>query len=75
MTVHDQPSGVMGHADATTPLLELNDVSVHYGAVVALDQVSVKIYPGEVVALRDPTGRVSQQFSRPLWGWRLSQRA
>ena len=43
-------------ADRETPLLELVDVSVHYGAVVALDEVSMKVRKGEVVAVMGPNG-------------------
>ncbi len=37
-------------------LLELVDISVHYGAVVALDEVSIGIEQREVVAVMGPNG-------------------
>ncbi len=37
-------------------LLEMVDVSVHYGAVVALDQASLGVRKGELVAVMGPNG-------------------
>ena len=34
-----------------TPILEMRDVSTHYGLVAVLRNVSVQIYPGEIVCL------------------------
>ncbi|HEY5833879.1 ABC transporter ATP-binding protein [Streptomyces sp.] len=36
---------------ATEPLLEISGVDVFYGAAQALHQVSMKVYPGEIVSL------------------------
>jgi branched-chain amino acid transport system ATP-binding protein len=36
---------------ARTPILEMRDVSTHYGLVAVLRNVSVQIYPGEMVCL------------------------
>lgn len=41
---------------ANTPLLELNSVTKHFGGVVAVDGVSFKVYPGEIVGLIGPNG-------------------
>ncbi len=38
------------------PLLEVKDLSVRFGGVVALDRVSFAVEPGEVVALIGPNG-------------------
>ncbi|WP_419916297.1 ABC transporter ATP-binding protein [Candidatus Poriferisodalis sp.] len=38
-------------ADASTPLLEMRKVNVHYGAVHALRDVDLSIYEGELVCL------------------------
>ena len=37
-------------------LLEMVDISVHYGAVVALDRVSLAVRKGELVAVMGPNG-------------------
>lgn len=46
-----------GRAVQVVPrLLELEDVSVHYGGTVALDRVSFRVEPGTVVGLIGPNG-------------------
>ncbi len=49
-------------------LLELIDVSVHYGVVVALDQVSVGIRKGEMVALMGPNGAGKSTVLKAIMG-------
>jgi branched-chain amino acid transport system permease protein len=49
-------SGAAAGAGAGPPALEARDVSVRYGAVVALDAVSFSVQPGEVVAVIGPNG-------------------
>jgi D-xylose transport system ATP-binding protein len=39
-----------------TPLLELRGVSKHFGAVIALHEVDLKVYPGSVTALVGDNG-------------------
>jgi simple sugar transport system ATP-binding protein len=38
------------------PILQLSNVSKHFGGLVAVDQVSLSIYPGEVVGLLGDNG-------------------
>ena len=53
----DPPDGVDGavetaaRGDGNAPVLELRDVSTHYGPVSVLRNVNVEIYPGEIVCL------------------------
>ncbi len=49
-------------------LLELSDVSVRYGAVVALDHVSAHIRPGEIVALMGPNGAGKSTILKAVMG-------
>jgi len=52
------PSAAVLDVDAAygPAALEVGEVSVHYGAVVALDAVSFSVQPGELVAIIGPNG-------------------
>ena len=52
----------------TEPLLELNNIHVHYGGVKALDGASVRINPGEVVALMGPNGAGKSTILKAIFG-------
>ena len=49
-------------------LLELTDISVRYGAVVALDKVSVGVEKGEVVAVMGPNGAGKSTVLKAVMG-------
>jgi ABC-type sugar transport system ATPase subunit len=42
--------------EITQPILEARDLSKHFGGLVAVDQVSLQIFPGEVVGLLGDNG-------------------
>jgi len=44
-------NGDAGSGDGRRPILELRNVSTHYGLVAVLRNVNVEIYPGEMVCL------------------------
>ncbi len=50
------------------PLLELSGISVHYGAVVALDDVSLGVRRGEVVAVMGPNGAGKSTVLKAIMG-------
>jgi branched-chain amino acid transport system ATP-binding protein len=50
--VRDMPDD----AGATPPLLELRDVSVGFGGLVALDEVSLEVHPGRILGVIGPNG-------------------
>ncbi len=58
---HDPPSN-------GASLLELVDISVHYGAVVALDGVSLTVRKGEVVAVMGPNGAGKSTVLKAIMG-------
>jgi len=49
-------------------LLELNNVSVQYGGVTALDDVSVSLDEGEIVALMGPNGAGKSSILKAVFG-------
>lgn len=53
---------------STETLLKLNNVSVHYGGVKALDGASVQIDEGEVIALMGPNGAGKSTVLKALFG-------
>ena len=55
-------------AENASHLLELVDVSVHYGAVVGLDKVSVQVDKGELVAVMGPNGAGKSTVLKAIMG-------
>ena len=58
------PAGV---ADAAM-ILELRDVSVHFGAVVALERVTLGVGPGELAAVMGPNGAGKSTVLKAIMG-------
>ena len=54
--------------NGTPPLLELTDISVEYGAVRALDDVSMAVHAGEVVAVMGPNGAGKSTVLKAVMG-------
>jgi branched-chain amino acid transport system ATP-binding protein len=50
------------------PLLSLEDVAVHYGAILAIKGVSFKVHPGEIVALIGSNGAGKTTTLRAISG-------
>ena len=55
-------------ANGTPPLLELTNIAVEYGAVRALDDVSMDVYAGEVVAVMGPNGAGKSTVLKAVMG-------
>ncbi|MXQ07132.1 ATP-binding cassette domain-containing protein [Alphaproteobacteria bacterium GH1-50] len=54
--------------DRGTPLVELNDISISFGGIKAVDHVSVDLYPGEVVGLLGHNGAGKSTLIKCLSG-------
>ena len=50
-------------------LLELKDISVRYGAVSAIEAVSLGVSKGEVVAVMGPNGAGKSTVLKAIMGW------
>ena len=68
MAQHSEPATTRGAAAAEAALLALEGVSVHYGAVIALDDVSLAIRTGEVVAVMGPNGAGKSTVLKAIMG-------
>ena len=55
-------------SNGTQNLLELVDVSVHYGVVVALDKASLGIHKGEMIAIMGPNGAGKSTVLKAIMG-------
>ncbi len=55
-------------ANSQNRLLELEGVSVHYGAVVALDDISLGLAAGEIIAVMGPNGAGKSTVLRTILG-------
>lgn len=52
----------------TTPLVEMKDISISFGGIRAVDQVSVDLHPGEVVGLLGHNGAGKSTLIKVLSG-------
>ena len=55
-------------ANGNPPLLELTGISVEYGAVRALDDISMQIHSGEIVAVMGPNGAGKSTVLKAVMG-------
>jgi branched-chain amino acid transport system ATP-binding protein len=63
-----RPQGVPGPRRTEVPLLELDRVRASYGKAVALDGVSLRVQPGEVVAVLGANGAGKTTMTRVITG-------
>ncbi len=58
----------MSEASAGEPLLEVRDLTVHHGQLRALDQVSLRVFPGQVYAIIGANGAGKSTLLRTIAG-------
>ena len=58
----------MADTQTDVKLLDLVDISVHYGAVVALDRISLGVRRGEAVAVMGPNGAGKSTVLKAIMG-------
>jgi D-xylose transport system ATP-binding protein len=54
--------------NAQVPLIEMQDISIAFGGIRAVDGASIDLYPGEVVALLGPNGAGKSTLIKVLSG-------
>ena len=54
--------------DTRTPLVEMKNISISFGGIHAVDNASVDLYPGEVVALLGHNGAGKSTLIKILSG-------
>lgn len=57
-----------GRGSGQPPLVEMNDISISFGGIKAVDHVSVDLYPGEVVGLLGHNGAGKSTLIKVLSG-------
>lgn len=57
-----------GRGSGAAPLVEMRDISISFGGIKAVDQVSVDLYPGEVVGLLGHNGAGKSTLIKVLSG-------
>ncbi len=57
-----------GRGSGKPPLVEMNDISISFGGIKAVDHVSVDLYPGEVVGLLGHNGAGKSTLIKVLSG-------
>jgi branched-chain amino acid transport system ATP-binding protein len=61
-------SRLKGGPEASEPLLEVRDLTVHHGQLRALDRVSLRVFPGEVYAIIGANGAGKSTLLRTIAG-------
>src|SRR5215217_3532707 len=54
--------------DTRTPLVEMNDISISFGGIRAVDRASIDLFPGEVVGLLGHNGAGKSTLIKILSG-------
>ena len=67
-THQDTDVGAENGTQTDNHLLELIDISVHYGAVIGLDKVSLAVNRGELVAVMGPNGAGKSTVLKAIMG-------
>jgi monosaccharide-transporting ATPase len=68
MTQTQEEQRVTAETPALEPVIEMRDISISFGNVRALDQVSVRLYAGEVHALMGENGAGKSTLIKALTG-------
>src|SRR5687767_6371044 len=71
MDVQPAGSGSVGSTEgpaAEVPVIEMRDISITFGAVRALSEVSLRLFPGEVHALMGENGAGKSTLIKALTG-------
>ena len=55
-------------AEARTPLLQAQDLTVRFGGLTAVDQVSANLFPGELIGIIGPNGAGKTTFFNAISG-------
>lgn len=61
-------------ADVTTPILEVEDLTLHFGSITAADRETVIVYPGEFVGIVGPNGAGKTTFLNLITGYLQPER-
>ncbi len=56
MTIHATPATTPARERDATPLLQVRDATKRYGGVLAVQEISFDVYPGEILGLIGPNG-------------------